>query len=160
MLTLRTIGGEYNGLKAKIGFIKRCYKRSLVEPELRALVEQVTGRGSRMEQVRRLFDWVRGHIDYLPDPVGVELTKSPSVLIKEVASRGRTSGDCDDQACLNYTLLQLMGISCKLRVVWLQGPMPGHIYVVADVQGVEVPFDTTRLEGFGNDTPYARKEDF
>jgi hypothetical protein len=45
--------------------------------------------------------------------------------------------------------------------VWLgNNEMPGHIYVVAEVDDVEVPFDPTRANGFGSDVPYTRKEDF
>ncbi len=162
MLKLQSIDGKYNGLEAKIKFIQDCYRKSLLAPALRSRLEEIAGRGSRMDQARRLYDWMKSHISYMMDPVGVEMTKSPTVLMKEVLERGSAYGDCDDQACFAFAALRLIGIPARLRVIWLSGPMPVHIYIVAYIDGQEVPFDTTRERGFGPGTEvrYSKKMDY
>jgi transglutaminase-like putative cysteine protease len=160
-MNLRSISGPYNGLREKIDFIRRCYPRSITDPAVRRFAEVAAGRGTRMEQVKNLYESIRTKVNYLPDPVGVEMTKSPSVMLKEIAERGSTSGDCDDQAALSFTLLKAIGIPAKLRVVWFKKiPMPQHIYALAQVEGSWVAFDTTTRRGFGAQPDFSKKEDF
>lgn len=159
-LTLRMVGGRHNGLVQKIAFIKRCYLTSLTDPSVRTFAEEAAGRGSRLKQAKALFDVIRAKVNYVPDPVGCEMTKSPSVIVGEIHSRGYAAEDCDGQACLSYTLLKSIGIPAVLRVIWLGDPMPQHIYVVAFIDGREVAFDPTRKSGFGSEVAFKRKEDF
>ena len=159
-LTLRMVGGPYNGLLDKVDFIRRCYRKSLLDPKVLRFAEEAVGRGTRAEQARNLFDFLRDRVRYVPDPVGVEMTKSPGVMVEEILSRGFATGDCDDHSCLAYALLNLVGIRTKLRVIWLGKPSPQHIYVVSSIDDEDVAFDTTRALGFGTEARYTRKEDF
>lgn len=159
-LTLRMVGGPYNGLGSKVAFIRGCFRKSLLDPKVLRFAEEAVGRGTRAEQARTLFDFLRDRVRYVPDPVGVEMTKSPGVLVEEILSRGYATGDCDDHACLAYSLLKLVGIPAKLRVIWLGKPAPQHIYVVATIDDKDVAFDTTRALGFATEPRYTRKEDF
>jgi transglutaminase-like putative cysteine protease len=148
---MQTLKGQFGGLKQKIDFIRRGYPGSLTDPEVRRFAELGAGRGTRFEQVRNLYAHIKAHVAYLPDPLGVEMTKTPSVMLREIAERGgQTAGDCDDQASLSYTLLKSIGIPAKLRVVWFDGcPMPGHIFPMARVDGDWITFDTTNKAGMG-----------
>ena len=162
MFRLQTLAGAFNGLEQKIRFIKHGYQKALVDPLARRFVEITAGRGTREEQARAIYNAVRSRLNYLPDPVGVELTKTPSVILAEMDTRGgSTSGDCDDHASLNYSLLQLAGIPAKLRVIWYgPGSNPKHIYAIAFLAGRWVPFDTTRKAGFATEAPYRQAMDF
>ena len=161
MMHLRAISGPFNGLDKKLAFITSCYLKSLTDPRVRTFAEQAGGAGSRAQQARGLFNTVRNTVKYMRDPVGVEMTKTPSVMLDEIAARGHTMGDCDDQACFMLTLLKSIGIPAKARVTWYgKQPMPQHIYTVAFLDGKWTPLDTTRAQGFGEEVPYARKQDF
>jgi transglutaminase-like putative cysteine protease len=161
MMTRQTLNGAYNGLATKVRFIKDCYHKSLTDQRVRSFAEVAGGAGPRASQARGVFAQVREKVKYMRDPVGMEFTKSPSVMLDEIAMRGYTVGDCDDQACFMHTLLNSIGIPTKLRVTWYgKVPMPQHIYVVSLLDGKWVPIDTTRAEGFGQEVPYARKQDF
>jgi transglutaminase-like putative cysteine protease len=155
------LDGPFNGLAAKIKFIKHCYRESLRDPRLRQLVEELAGRGDRLTQAKRLYKGLVDRFAYLPDPVGVELTKSPSVMLNELGYRKQFSGDCDDAACMSYAALQAMGLPAKLRVVWFEGSdQPRHIYTVADIMGRDIPFDIANKHGFGAEPEYTKKVDF
>jgi hypothetical protein len=160
---LHTLTGPFNGLAEKIAFIRSCYPRTISDGRIREYTERNALGRDRLSQLRSLYAAVRRDVRYFPDPVGVELTKAPSVLLSEIEERGYASGDCDDHACLNFTLLQTMGVYAVLRVTWHGGPQPRHIYAVAFHAGREYPFDTTRNEppevAFGREPSYSRKED-
>lgn len=158
---MHDIGGPYNGLAKKIGFIKDCYLKALQDGRIRQFAEQYAVGENDYDKAKALYAAIREHMSYLHDPVGVEMTKSPSVMMDEMVRRGSTAGDCDDHACLGYALLQSIGIPAKLRVVWYEGSaMPNHIYDVAYLRGQWVPFDTTSRLGFGMEMPNARQRDF
>jgi len=161
MMARQTLSGRFNGLDAKVRFIHSCYNSSLTDPRVRSFAEQAGGAGSRMKQAQGIFMAVRERLKYMRDPVGMEFTKSPTVMLDEMTTRGYTVGDCDDQACFMLTMLKSIGIPTKLRVTWYgKVAMPQHIYVVSFIEGRWVPIDTTRAEGFGQEVPYARKQDF
>lgn len=160
IMKFRDLSGPYNGLEAKILFIKNCFRKSLTDTRVRRYAEETAGRGTREVQAKRLFLKIREVMVYTPDPVGVEMTKSPSRHLDEILGRGKSYGDCDDQACLAYTLLMSIGIPAKLRVVWYNKAMPQHIYVIANLNGKWQPFDTTRALGFGQEPQYTKAVDY
>jgi len=161
-LQSRVLNGPFNGLQKKVEFIKRAYFGSLADPRIRGFVEQNTGKGNRAEQGARLFLACKRVLNYLPDPVGVEYTKTPSKMMDEIKYRGYAQGDCDDQSCFVYSCFMTAGIPCKVRVTWYDGSeMPGHIYCVGNIGGQAVPLDTAKIRAaFGIEAPYDRKEDF
>lgn len=164
MLELRGIEGPYNGLPAKIKFIKDCYRKSLTDPRVRRLAEEWAGRGTRLVQTRNLYNALQHILVYMPDPVGVEMTKSPSVMLDQMQGSYSSTikGDCDDMACLGYAMLSSIGIPAKMRVAWYPGSaLPKHIYLVAYPSGADpVAFDLTNKRGFGNEHPYSKVMDF
>lgn len=68
-------------------------------------------------------------------------------MISEIEQQGYSAGDCDDQATLTYTLLNMIGIPAALRVAWYGKTMPQHIYTVAFINGTWTPYDTTSRYG-------------
>lgn len=159
-LAIKRIDGAYNGLASKIRFIRDCYRKSLTDPRVRSLAEQAAGRGTRPVQAKNLFLWIRKHLAYTRDPIGVEMTKSPSVLVDQISSRGQAYGDCDDHSCLGYSMLKSIGIPVKLRVAWYEKSMPQHIYLLAQLGDRWYPFDTTRAKGFGEEPKPSKVLDF
>lgn len=162
-LNLRGITGAYNGLASKIKFIKDCYMRSLKDPRVRRFAEEAAGKGSREEQVANLFKGLKKIMVYLPDPVGVEYTKSPSAMLDQWSSSPNhtVSGDCDDMSCMAYSMLKSIGVPAALRVTWFgPGRQPKHIYVIARLQSGDICFDLASKRPFGFEHPFTRKMDF
>jgi hypothetical protein len=161
MLNLRQLNGEYNGLEEKVKFIFSCYPKSLQDTRIRRVVEMLAGRGSREQQVENLYNRLKAVVGYIPDPVGVEYTKSPSIMLDEIERRGYTAGDCDDLSCLGYTALMTMGVSAGVRVIWRGGAMPAHIYTLAVLYGHPYPFDLAgKSLSFGEEGSNTGRRDF
>lgn len=163
MLTLRGIDGPYNGLAKKVNFIKGCYMKSLRDPRVRRFAEEAAGVGAREQQIKNLFAALKKIMVYLPDPVGVEFTKSPSAMLDQWSSSSTQTikGDCDDMSCMAYSMLKSIGIPTSLRVTWYgDSKMPKHIYVVAHPQSGDIPFDLASKHPVGYEHPYTRKLDF
>jgi len=83
-----------------------------------------------------MLQFVRARMRYTPDPVDVELVKSPRVLLEESARDpgGKFVGDCDDASTLLASLLACVGIRSRFCVVPADGRRPGewsHVYVSA-----------------------------
>ncbi|MDE2040577.1 MAG: hypothetical protein KGO96_13665 [Elusimicrobia bacterium] len=138
--------GPNNGLVAKLGAIKEGYEESLRYPAVRAFAERAAMGPLGRPSLLVLFANLRSVYRYLPDPVGVELIKSPHVMVSEIKSRGWTAGDCDDAASLVYGLLNLLGVPARLAVGWKPGQSsPSHIWVrVPETTGNFVEFDLTK----------------
>lgn len=167
---LKALPGPYNGLATKIQYIRDCYRDALLgHPEVRAYAEAIAGAAPKLNQIKAMFEALKKAYFYAGDPegfvfnketVGVELMKAPWEMVNAIRSSGHSSGDCDDQATLNYTLLKIMGIPAVVRVVWYSGSMPGHIYLLAALnEDTWVPFDTTS-PSLGYERPYLHAEDF
>lgn len=161
MLKLQALNltGPYNGLAKKIAFARRSRLEAAWHPEVRQFAESAAGKGERRLQAGRLFRLIKEAVNYVGDPVGVEQTKAPWIMVKEIAERGYAAGDCDDQATLAYALLDSIGIPARLRVAWYDKADPQHIYAIARLNGTWVAFDTTK-DFMGEEIPYSRVRDF
>jgi transglutaminase-like putative cysteine protease len=155
---LSTINGAYRGLGTKINTGRRFYRESMTRREVLSFAENAAGPGDRLSQARRLFATLKAVVRYYGDTVGVERIKAPWEMIEEIRDRGFTGGDCDDQAVLAYTLLNLLGIPAVFRVAWYGQENPRHIYVMAQISGKWTPFDTTKAD-VGYERAYVRIKD-
>jgi hypothetical protein len=79
-----------------------------------SIVKGVPSKQVRAE-LAALYRWVRDHIRYRFDPVGLEWVQSPERTVKEEA------GDCDDMATLLAALAGSLGHRWRFRTV---GPSP------------------------------------
>ena len=167
-VSLVQLNGAFNGLATKIKKFREYYRESLGYPEVRSYAEEAAGRGPRIIQAGRMFQTIREKVNYVADPepfhrkgslVGVEYTKAPWQMVKEIKERGFSAGDCDDQASLSYSLLKSAGIPAVMRVVWYGGEEPKHIYCLAMLDGKWIAFDTTQ-DIMGKERGFTRAEDF
>jgi hypothetical protein len=65
----------------------------------------------QVREAKAIFEWVRSHVRYQKDPVGIETVQSPVVTLRLRA------GDCDDHAALVAALASAVGIPSRFRVV-------------------------------------------
>lgn len=70
-----------------------------------------------------VFEWVRGNVRYVPDPVGIEYVQSPQETLEVGA------GDCEDMAILVASLYEAVGIPARLLHV--ESYESGHMYAQA-----------------------------
>lgn len=76
-------------------------------------------------ELRALYNWVRDHIRYRFDPVGLEWVQSPERTIQEQA------GDCDDMATLLAALAGALGHRWRFRTVGDSPSAQRHVQVQA-----------------------------
>jgi transglutaminase-like putative cysteine protease len=111
--------------------------RRLLAEALQGAPRRVNGHHKALEAVR-IFEWVKGRIRYVNDPVGVELFTA----VPEVFARGY--GDCDDYTAVLAALLMAAGIPAKARIIQHRNaPGWSHIYPVAHLDGAWRALDAT-----------------
>ena len=114
-------------------------------------------KGSDYEKCRAVWQWVREHIPYVPDPVGTQIIKHPARTY-EYALNGEGS-DCKSMTVFVRFCLENMGIPVKIRFSsYVKSHRIQHVYCVAVIDGKEVIVDTV-YEYFDLESPYTYKKD-
>jgi hypothetical protein len=93
--------------------------------EVRTLALQLGRRfeAGNFKQARRIYEYVRDEIHYMPDPLAFEDIQLPETTLK------RLSGDCDDKAILLCSLLLAIGFETALFFADTDGDgMADHVY--------------------------------
>lgn len=130
------IAGGDTGIMQTVDAIAGVIRYSIRQPQIRARAEQVIASCPERNEIAEatlLFEWVRDHLRYTLDIVGVETVKSPEVSDAEISERGRFLGDCDDATAYLAALLMAVGYNVQLVVIAPKG-MSGtlsHIYLEA-----------------------------
>lgn len=96
---------------------------------------------------RALFYWVRSHIRYVNDPVGIETVQSPEVTLQLKA------GDCDDHATLVAGLAMAIGIPARLVVIGPDENHFQHVFAELHTDGRWQAADTTQPVTYGSPAP-------
>ena len=85
-------------------------------------------RYSDSDKISSIYDFVKAHTKYTPDPLGMELFISPQKMIEKIRMTGIAEGDCDDLSLLTAALLGSIGYSVRLALVDLEGYGFDHIF--------------------------------
>jgi transglutaminase-like putative cysteine protease len=106
-------------------------------------------------QGQRIIDWVKKHIEYVPDPVtaadkdgvpqGMELVQAPLRTIQ------RGAGDCDDHSTLIASMGMVLGIPAEFATVKADPRRPkefSHIYPRLLIDGDWRGADSTVARSF------------
>lgn len=90
-------------------------------------------------EAEALFEFVRGHLVFRNDPIGVEmLTTADSLLVDH------NQADCDEFVILLGSLLEAVGRHVRIKVVRAHRSLPWqHVYLEVRVHGMWVPADAT-----------------
>lgn len=93
----------------------------------------------------RIRQWLAGAFSFKPDPEGIELLRTPRVLLQDWDSTGEAAGDCDDAAILGASLAVASGYPVRFVVLGFDPHGPyGHVYAEAWNGSRWVDFDVTR----------------
>ncbi len=131
--------------------MSRLTKKGTVDPEViqfaRRIVSGVPSKNWPLE-VRTIQKWVKRHIRYTQDPVGVETVQDARRTIQ------LEHGDCDDQAVLVATLL--MNIGKPARFIAIAVPPANrfcHVYAEVRVNDRWLSVETTEPVDVGWEPP-------
>lgn len=98
----------------------------------------------------RIRDWMRGCYHFIPDPVGVEMLRTPEYMVTMLERTGAITGDCDDASIMAAALGASVGIAGEFRAVSYRSDCRiAHVYTVLSPRGqrVSVRVDVTRPPG-------------
>lgn len=93
-----------------------------------------------------LRQWLEAHLQFLPDPLGVEVLSTPRYMVEHIQRQQFVSGDCDDGAILGAALGKAVGLPAKFRALSFVNPRRPfqHVYTLLLVNGQWANLDTTR----------------
>jgi len=148
------LGGDFGAMQtlAKMRNIANAALRDpVVIEQARQIIEDagVLGRneGGKYNAIRQ---WMLDHLQFLPDPVGVELLATPRYMIDYIRRSHFVSGDCDDAAILGAALGKAVGLRAKMRALSFGSKSRpfSHVYTLLLVRGQWANLDTTRSTRF------------
>jgi hypothetical protein len=135
------------GTVATVDAMERAVAQGLRDPEVvlyaQDLVRHVPER-DRVAEATAIFDAVRETLRYTNDPLGVELVKTPTFILREIERHGRATLDCDDASVWLATLLRAVGMQTRFKVIRASRASPGeftHVFVEALIHGRWQPLD-------------------
>lgn len=138
------------GLDAKVAKIRQLVEGAKRDAAFRGQVMRVlhnTPAHDELGEIGRVWSFVRRHITYRRDPVGVEFFQSPQLLMQAGAT-----GDCDDQVILAAAMLETAGYPVRYRVGALDPGQYRHIWLDAKTRKGWVPLELTKRDAlFGFD---------
>lgn len=142
------------GIVATLERMKRAAREEYSSPLVRAWATKATA-GCRPydHQCRafRILEFLREHMQFTPDPRGVEAVGTPGFHLAQLTADGRMFGDCDDAAVLAASLALSVGMPARFVAasfkadgafhhVWTEG------YTGAAWQELD-PFRSERFNG-------------
>ena len=106
------------------------------------------------QSARAVWSWIRKHIRYKLDPIGLQISKSPAKTLTDGFA------DCKAMSILAGSILFCLGIPHKFRFTSYDSriPEPTHVYVVALDGNREIPLDPV-MSRFA-EKRYAHKKDY
>ena len=144
------LGGDAGALQTLYrmrGIVNRSLADPLVIETARNIVENagVLGR-DQWGKYLALRQWIEEHLQFLPDPLGVELLSTPRYMLQRIRQASFVSGDCDDGAILGAALGKVVGLAAKFRALsFVNQHRPfQHVYTLLLVNGRWMNLDTTR----------------
>jgi len=103
-----------------------------------------------------IFDYVRNNVRYTLDTYGVELYQTANRTLE------LGIGDCDDMTILLGSLLQIVGLPIRIRVIGLKGQnVFSHVYLLVGLPPENptawMPLDSSRPEAAGWELPSSQR---
>jgi len=95
-------------------------------PEVRRLAIQITS--DREDKITAICDWVKQHIQYVPDPTSIELFVSPIRIVNDYYECKTIGEDCDGHAILVTALYRSIGIDSHVVLIDSAGNGLDHAF--------------------------------
>ncbi len=98
-------------------------------------------------RIFRIARWVRAHLRFIPDPVGVEAITTPEAHLMVATQEGISAGDCDDAAVLAGALARAVGAPVRIALASFRADRRlHHTWSEAMGQGRWIDMDPFRNE--------------
>lgn len=134
--------GALNTVRLMREYVER-YKCDPVILQTAVTVIHQTPQFDQEYEIASIFDFVRAHIRYVRDPVGIESLADPVTTLK------RQVGDCDDQSTLLAALFESVGYPTRFVLAGYASEDFEHVYLDVLSRGEWVSCDPTMSEALG-----------
>jgi transglutaminase-like putative cysteine protease len=94
-------------------------RHQAAQPVVRAhavRISQWCGPTDAVCRLKTIAEWVREHLRFIPDPVGVEAITTPEAHLLIIDREGVSAGDCDDAATLAGALARSVGAQVRIAL--------------------------------------------
>jgi len=114
------------------------------------LEDKYTGTFNESNIVNIIYNYLLKNTKYLYDINGVELIKSPLLIIDEIEAGHTPLLDCDDYTVFSLSLLKSIGFNVAIRIIATNGTKEyDHVYGLVKIKGEWLPIDCTLQKGIG-----------
>ena len=148
--TLGTISDGPRGIAETLKIMRQLVrdgrKSMVVRDKALSLIKGV-GAKDWWGQVEQCHAWVRDTVQYVRDPVDVELVQAPEATLRIMA------GDCDDQSTLLCALLESIGHPTRFVAIGFAPSAFEHVYCETMIGRSWVACETTEPWDVGQEPP-------
>lgn len=140
------------GARQTLNTMRRIVNTAIMQPrtvEVAHRIVRFLPARSYNQMACAIRDFVAQHFHFVPDPIGVELVRTPEYMLRQLETLGYMSGDCDDAAVIVAALAKSVGIEVKFIAVGFAATGPlRHVYATLHPRGGNtVTADVTRPAG-------------
>jgi transglutaminase-like putative cysteine protease len=139
----------YAGSMMTLARMRSIVRKSLTQPVVVEAAHRIISFLPPRQQTRQAFairDVLARSFQFIADPKGVELLRTPVYQIEQIKEHGVTTGDCDDAAILGAALGMAVGIAARFRVIAFRpGADFAHVYaILTPNDGPAIDLDVTK----------------
>lgn len=102
----------------------------LVWETARRIVQDVPPR-DEVGQASAIRSWLAQHVQFINDPLDVQLLTDPSYMLEHIARAGRVLGNCADAAMLGAALCEAIRIPVRFAAVAFRSKNAPYSHVIA-----------------------------
>lgn len=141
----------YNTVKIMADVINESSANYKVRKFAESIIEdKYTGSFNEVNIINIIYSYIIKNTKYLYDINGVELIKSPLIIIDEIESGFKSQLDCDDYTVFSLSLLKSVGFPVAIRIIAANGTKDyDHVYGLVKVKGEWIPIDCTLKQSIG-----------
>jgi hypothetical protein len=143
------IGGGDDAIRRTADVMRRLIVAGSGHPLVRDHAERAVAGvrpGRRLEEIRRVRDYLATRVDYRRDPVTHEWIQTPWRVLTQIDHGRRPQLDCDDLTALSLAMTGAIGYDTVIKVISTRADGAfNHVYGLVEVDEATVaPLDMTR----------------
>lgn len=132
------------GVRKTLRRMRKLVRDAQASPLLIETAGSIVSTHGPANKAHRIRDYLAATVQFVPDPVGIELIRSPVYMLRQIESKGTARGDCDDVATLGAALGKAVGMPARFVVQSFAAGQPyGHVFTELATPAGWVELDTT-----------------
>ncbi|MBT9167438.1 MAG: hypothetical protein DDT19_00776 [Syntrophomonadaceae bacterium] len=143
-----------NTLNKMRDIIKQSFQNYYVRRWAENILGQYHSNVSDFSKVENIANFLMTRTEYLRDPHGLEMLRTPLVSLQLLESGDIPRLDCDDLTILSLSLLKSIGFPVAMRAVSYHPDKKfRHVYGLVKIRNIWHPLDLTKKHGLGWEAP-------